>query len=224
MIKIQKTKQPQILADNAVSWTKEYLSYINTNQKPPDDVAHRYKHRDIKSALETETHGKCAYCESKLKHIEYADIEHILPKTKTARPDLYVDWSNLTLSCEICNRTNKKDYYDPKLPLINPYIDEPHDHFLFLGPIITAKANDNRAFTTDLVLKLNREALVLQRNERLAAINKMYFSWETQNNQTIKDILKQELLNECTPDKEYSAFVKEFLIAKGFIFPDKATE
>lgn len=156
-----------------------------------------------------------------MKHIEYADIEHILPKKKTARPDLYVAWENLTLSCEICNRTNKKDYYDPKLPLINPYKDEPNEHFLFLGPILTAKPNDERAFTTDLVLQLNREALVLKRNERLSSINKMYYAWENQVNPTIKNVLAQELINECAPDKEYSAFVKEFLSAKGFVFNTK---
>lgn len=216
MIKIQKIDRPQILTDNASAWTNEYLSYINANKTPPNNVAHRYNHKDIKSALEKETYGKCAYCESKIKHVEYGDIEHILPKNKSARPDLYVDWNNLTLSCEICNRTNKKEYYDPSLPLINPYIDNPIDHFLFLGPILTSKPNDNRAFTTDLVLKLNRDALILKRNERITAINQMFYTWENEKNQTIKNVLAQELKNECAADKEYSAFVKAFLTSKGF--------
>ena len=50
------------------------------------------------SAPIDETHGKCAYCESKIKHIDYGDIEHILPKNKNARPDLCYF---CTKSCEI---------------------------------------------------------------------------------------------------------------------------
>lgn len=216
MIKLQKIDKPQILIDNATTWTNEYLSYIDADKEPPNNVAHHYNHEEIKSTLEKETFGKCAYCESKLKHIEYGDIEHILPKNKSARPDLYVDWNNLTLSCEVCNRTNKKDYYDKKLPLINPYIDNPIDHFLFLGPILSSRPNNQRAFTTELTLGLNRNELVVKRNERISSINILFYTWENEKNQTIKNVLAQELINECAADKEYSAFVKAFLVSKGF--------
>lgn len=140
----------------------------------------------------------------------------ILPKKKTARPDLYVEWSNLTLACEVCNRTYKKDYYDPQNPLVNPYVDDPNDFFLFLGTIISTKNNNSRGFATENILGLNRSDLVVRRNERLQSISKLLFSWEQATSPTIKEILANELKKECAPDKEYSAFVKHFLIAKGF--------
>lgn len=216
MIKLSKGKKPKILVDNAAQWTKEYVGCLNANQKPSDTIAQRYKHADIKDALEKETYGKCAYCESKIKHIEYGDIEHILPKKKCARPDLYVEWSNLTLACEVCNRTNKKDYYDPQMPLVNPYDDDPEDYFLFMGAMISSKDNNPRGFVTENKLDLNRSDLVVRRNERLQSVSKLLFTWSQTLNPTIKDVLANELKKECAPDKEYSAFVRHFIVAKGF--------
>lgn len=115
MRKIKKTPKPQVLIDHAKEWTTEYCACLNAGNKPSDTVANRYNHPEIKTALEKETHEKCAYCESKIKHISYGDIEHILPKNRDARPNLYVEWANLTLSCEQCNRSGKRTYYNPKL-------------------------------------------------------------------------------------------------------------
>ena len=35
---------------------------------------------DVKAAIVTAQHGKCAFCESKLKHVMFGDIEHYRPK------------------------------------------------------------------------------------------------------------------------------------------------
>lgn len=137
-------------------------------------------------------------------------------KNKDARPELYVDWNNLTLACEICNRTCKKDYYDPNVPLVNPYIDDPNDFFLFLGTIISSKNNNSRGFVTEKTLALNRSDLVVRRNERLQSISNLFVLWEQTQDPALKNTLANELLKECAQDKEYSAFVKHFLIAKGF--------
>lgn len=91
MRKIKKLQKPQILINNAARWTQEYCSCLASGTKPSDEIASRYKEPTIKATLEKETHNKCAYCESKIKHITYGDIEHILPKNKDARPDLYVE-------------------------------------------------------------------------------------------------------------------------------------
>lgn len=216
MIKLFKGIKPKILEDNAELWTAEYVKCLDSGAKPSEVIAHRYNHTDIKDALERETNGKCAYCESKIKHIEYGDIEHILPKIKSARPDLYVDWDNLTLACEVCNRTYKRDYYDSKNPLVNPYLDNPDEYFLFIGPMITARNNNKRGFLTEETIALNRSELIVRRSERLSSINSLLFSWEHQTNVAIKNVLADQLKTECAADKEYSAFVKQFLIDKGF--------
>lgn len=168
MIKIKKLPKPQILIDNAAEWTQQYCSQIDLGEKPNDDLALKYNNPIIKDTLEKETHGKCAYCESKIKHVSYGDIEHIFPKTK--RPDLYVEWDNLTLACEQCNRSGKRTYYDPKLPLINPYIDHPEVHLQDIGPLIMPVLYDERADITEKVLKLNRPALVERRTEKYSQL------------------------------------------------------
>ena len=155
------------------------------------------------------------YCESKIKHVEFGDIEHILPKNRNARPDLYVEWENLTLACEICNRKNKKDYYNPQQLLVNPYIDNPEDYFMFLGPFVTDK-NNLRGKITKCILDLNRGDLIERRKERIESVERLYNLWYEQNDSSIKKILAGELRKECLPDKEYSAFVRHFLISKGF--------
>lgn len=216
MIKLSKLSKPQILVDHASEWTKEYCDCLSNGVKPSSEIANRYNDQEIKSALEMETNGKCAYCESKIKHISYGDIEHILPKNANARPDLYVEWTNLTLACEQCNRSGKRQYYDPAKPLINPYQDNPDDHFQVLGPMMYYQPGDDRAFITENTLKMNRPELITRRSERISSVAQLLFSWESTTEGTIKDILADQLRQEFNPDKEYSCIVKYFLIARGF--------
>ena len=39
-----------------------------------------YGHPNIKEKLKTTQHGKCAFCESNITHIDYGDVEHFRPK------------------------------------------------------------------------------------------------------------------------------------------------
>ena len=65
MIKINKGTKPKILEDNAQQWTAEYLAALKQPPPVPSHIKSRYQNSEIKDALEKETHGKCAYCESK---------------------------------------------------------------------------------------------------------------------------------------------------------------
>lgn len=216
MRKLKKNPKPQILVDNAERWTEEYCSYLKEGKEPTNEVATRYRHPDIKQELEKETYGKCAYCESKIKHISYGDIEHILPKNANARPDLYVDWDNLTLSCEQCNRSGKRTYYEPKMPLINPYMDEPWDYFKDIGPLVMPALGNDRAIITEKILKLNRVALVEQRMERINSVEILLQSWAKEQNFTLKNLLSEQLHNEYSEGREFSSTIKSFLMMNGF--------
>lgn len=216
MRKIRKLKKPQILVINATKWTQEYCSCLSAGQKPSDKIATRYQDSTIKTTLEQETHEKCVHCESKIKHISYGDIEHILPKNKDARPDLYVEWDNLTLACEQCNRSGKRVYYNPQLPLINPYVDNPENHFNDIGPLIMPIPGDDRAYVTRNVLKLNRAPLVERRTERIISVEALLNSWTKEQNAIVKDILEQQLHNEYAEEKEFSSTIKSYLKANGF--------
>lgn len=216
MIKICKTAKPQILIDNASTWTKEYCDCLNAGKEPSAEIKHRYNNIDIKQALEEETHGKCAYCESKIKHVSYGDIEHILPKNKNARPELYVEWDNLTLACEQCNRAGKGTYYDPNLPLINPYVDTPDDYLKDFGPLIMPRPGSDRGIVTEKILKLNRGALIEQRTDKINSIETLLQIWAKETNPTLKKLFEEELHNEYSSKKEFSSTVKNFLKENGF--------
>lgn len=113
-----------------------------------------YMDTSIRKALVKLFHGKCAYCESLIQHVEIGDLEHYRPKSSvigadgTHHPDHYFwlanDWDNLLISCTRCNRKHKNELLDGKYA-----ISGKGDHFPILNeenraPILTTgKALDN---------------------------------------------------------------------------------
>jgi uncharacterized protein (TIGR02646 family) len=84
-----------------------------------------YCHEDVKQALITAQHGKCAFCERMIH--DDGDVEHFRPKAaccqgpraKMLRPGYYwlaYDWDNLLLSCSACNQRAKRNQF----PLVEP--------------------------------------------------------------------------------------------------------
>jgi len=217
MVRIIKGEQPKVLADNADKWKKEYLSCIDAGKKPSKRLASAYNHPTIKKALEDETHGKCAYCESKITHIDHGDIEHILPKNKNARPDLCYEWSNLTLACTKCNQSGKGDYYNKECLLINPYNDDPDVHFVPFGSLVLPFAGDERAEVTENRLGLNRERLLERRKERIDMLMALLKMWKTTApSSPMKSIIEGQLHNEYDNSKEFSFTVRGLLAAQKF--------
>lgn len=86
-----------------------------------------YGHESVKDALIISQHDKCCFCESKVTHISYGDVEHFRPKGGVKQVDtdpmeypgyywLAYTWSNLFFSCQICNQRFKGNLF----PLENP--------------------------------------------------------------------------------------------------------
>lgn len=146
MIKLNKLPEPTILENNKGVWTQQYLNCVQRGQKAPDFLKYKYREEDIKATLIEETHSKCVYCESKMLHVTFGEIDHILPYSKL--PELIFEWENLTLSCPRCNNS-KRAYYDPNWPLINPYLDDPKLHFIFFGPMLFSLPGKKRAWLTE---------------------------------------------------------------------------
>ncbi|NIJ16357.1 HNH endonuclease [Sphingobium vermicomposti] len=74
-----------------------------------------YKGADVRLALETLFHGKCAYCEAPYAAMMPVDIEHYRPKGAVAEDDthegywwLAMAWDNLLPSCIDCNRKREQ--------------------------------------------------------------------------------------------------------------------
>lgn len=215
MIKLSKLDEPDILKANAQKWTQEYLQLIANGQTIPDAVKKRYSSPEIKMKLLQETNEKCAYCESKFTHICPGDIEHILPKNKDAHPELFVTWSNLTMSCESCNRSGKKTYNNDNEPLLNPYTDEIDKEIFCAGPMIFSQAGSRKGKISIDVLKLNRVELLERRIESLKKIDLLRMKYEEEKNEDYKNILFEEIREEVGIQKEYSFVLTKFCESVG---------
>lgn len=211
MIKLTKSAKPQILITNEQAWTTEYTTLLGANADIPKTLLGRYKHPDIKNQLIVDNGGKCSYCESKVLHISYGDVEHILPKSR--RPELIFDWDNLTLACSICN-TNKLDYYNPGNDLLNPYIDEPTEHLMTLGASIFPISLSPRGALTHDTLELNRMALVERREEKLKNLKLLIHCWENETDQVKKSTWEDQIKKELEIDKEYILVSKNYVNEK----------
>ncbi|MGH1286379.1 hypothetical protein [Bacillus toyonensis] len=159
MIHIKRLITPNCLLEDGISdgsLETERAKHHYTSGKPGGFDFLVYK--NVKSELTEMFSGKCAYCESRIEHVQYMHIEHYRPKgyvegeTKGS-PGYYwlgSKWENLLLACEICNGTEFKGNHfplkDPKKRvkshlgniyqeeplLINPCEEEhPEDHFIF---------------------------------------------------------------------------------------------
>jgi hypothetical protein len=108
--------------------------------------------------------GKCAYCEARVLHVAWGDVEHYRPKRAVLEDDthpsyywLAYDTGNLLPCCPKCNEARGKQThfpikaggqraYDPgadldqELPLIlHPYrVDHPEQHLAFVPGNVTA--------------------------------------------------------------------------------------
>jgi len=205
MIKINKGNQPAVLVANAEQWRQEIAEKIRAGEDISASLKSRYNNPEIKEAIVTETNGKCAYCESKVRHIAPGDIEHIVPKS--VEPDLWFEWTNLTLACPICN--NKKR---ANVGLVDPHLDEPSEHFWFVGSTVFPKSDSAKGILTVTTLGLNRSDLLDRRHDRILRLGQLVNTAATQNNQQVKQILQEDLIeNETKDDCEYAAMSRAFV-------------
>ena len=202
MIRLEKGDAPAVLFRNAAPWTAAVVAKVRSGKTPTRTEKGRYNHAEIKEALLAETHRKCAYCESKLRHVTYGDIEHVVPKTDD--PSRWFDWANLTLACDVCN-TNKDDAPGTGDAFIDPYAVDPEDHFWQMGPLVYPKPGCEAAALTERLLKLNRADLVERRKKRQDHLMKMLEVVERCGNPQLKDLLWEEFSAESDAENEYAA-------------------
>lgn len=198
MIQLEKKEEPKLLSKNKDEWTDDYIKWIKDKQLPKT-VKKRYNKDDIKEKLKEETNSKCAYCESRISDVAYENIEHIKPKSKY--PGHFADWNNLTLVCPKCNN-EKSDEYNENCPPINPYNEDPSNHFKIAGPMMNYKSNRGR-YTREL-LKLNRIPLIQSRIRAINRVEKMINSIRNSSSYEECIGLIKELERLISRDKEYT--------------------
>jgi len=195
VIKIDKPRQaPKVLRDkskkkrrvNCNLYTRNKAAYDKGEKKFEFD-SKIYGHKKVKKELIETQHDKCCFCESKITHISYGDVEHFrpkggfrqTPKSPLGKPGYYwlaYEWSNLFLSCQLCNQRFKKNLFPLKKPsdrakshhddiksekpmFISP-ADNPEQYIAFRQEIAYAIDDNPRGKATIEALGLNRDKLV----------------------------------------------------------------
>lgn len=157
-------------------WTRDLRTATSARQI--ERAVSKYRHKQIKSALVEMFRGKCAYCESKILHVDYAHIEHFRPKANAAFWGLVFEWENLFLSCAVCNGPSFKGDRFPDAasggPPINPCDDLPDAHLAFnfdpVTKVSTVCPRTARGKITVDLFGLNRPDLREYRSRILAMI------------------------------------------------------
>ncbi|TXI03266.1 HNH endonuclease [Pseudomonas sp. B22(2017)] len=217
MIKLTKLPTPDVLVNNGAAWTATLLAKLAAGEKPTPHENSRFRHKDIKSTLEQETHGKCAYCESKLKHIHHGDVEHIYPKSLD--PAKQFEWENLTLSCEVCNQN--KSNLDPLVEMIiDPYVKNPKEHICFIGAL-AYPAGTPDGISSIQILDLNRPELVIMRNETISRVMSIFDMLLRRDLPLVarKAILNDFKTKELSANAQYSAVINSIFDSMSIRLP-----
>jgi uncharacterized protein (TIGR02646 family) len=206
VIIIVRVPKPTILLRKEAEWRNALLQARTRVER--ERALERYNHRQVRMALEAMFDGKCAYCESKIKHVTFTHIEHYRPKSRF--PEYAFDWDNLLLACGRCNEPPYKGDQFPDQteggPLINPCTDDPGDHFLFhYDPrihVASVYGKTERGETTERLLGLNRADLRAYRSEQIRRL--AYLKAKARTDAEAAQLL-QEVLQD---DAEYAAFAR----------------
>lgn len=167
----------------------------------PAALSTNYRDPQCKASLQAASYGKCAYCESKVSHVYWGDIEHIRPKAKF--PALEFEWSNLGYVCAKCNNA-KSDVWSELTPLIDPYVDDPSEHLCALGAALHQKNGSERGELTIRTADLNRGGLLEQRKKRMDQIIALVDRAKRTVSPEIAAALNEELVKEIGDDREYA--------------------
>jgi len=181
-----------------------------------------YGHAEVKRALRRAQHDKCGFCESKVSHVAFGDVEHFRPKAAYRGREgdpltspgyfwLAYEWTNLLFACEPCNQRHKGSLFpvadeatrahspsDPitrESPLfIDPGSEDPTLHIGFREEFPYAIGGGTRGESTWRSLGLDRPALLERRREHL---------------QRVRSLRKAVRLLKRNTDKESRALVRE---------------
>jgi hypothetical protein len=121
--------------------------------------------RQLRDAVRARAGGKCEYC--RVPEAFYQEpfwIDHIIAEQHGGQ----TIFENLAFACMRCNRhkgpnlSGRDPLTDSVAILFNPRTDVWHDHFKWLGPMLTGKTPGGRA--TIIVLDINNRFRVATRS------------------------------------------------------------
>lgn len=209
MIRIDRpVKIPSVLLSKGVAATAEHCAAFDAAAGLYQSGTLRFKfdksiygHPSVKSSLRAAQHDKCAFCEAKVSHIAYGDVEHFRPKggwqqginDDLRQPGYYwlaYEWTNLLFCCQLCNQQGKKNLFPLQRPstrpkchrdnlasesplLIDPAAEDPQRHIGFRSEVAYPIRRSKRAKTSIEAFRLNRPALIEQRRDYLIPFQRL---------------------------------------------------
>ena len=240
MIQIKKPKPPKILQSKGKAKQKEFCQAYDKGIREFDfDEEKIYNDTVVKETLIKAQHGKCCYCESKFTANSPGDVEHFRPKTayqqkkgeKLVKPAYYwlaFEWKNLFFSCEVCNRSHKKNLFPLQNPtnratshnndinqeellFIHPENDNPEAFISFRGVIIFSIDGNQRGIETIKGTGLDRIELEEKRRRHLELLQSLY-EVANANPELPTSKRAMEKLKKCaSKESEFSSMVKAAL-------------
>lgn len=213
MIKLVKGDIPAYLSDEKVKSLIE--RYVATKSSV-------WLRKGITVPLKSTSFGKCAYCEKKVDgNGSYMEVDHFKYKDKYS--DLIVDWNNLIPSCKQCN--TKKGRIDvEEQSIVNPYVDNPSQHFNYKSLRIIGITDKGRESVEIFGYNLSdvdaRKArlIILEKIDDMLEKGIEYYELYINSGKAKKIYLTKAknviggLLSLCQPDAEYSAITSTLLL------------
>lgn len=173
-------------------------------ERPPcpdlASLATNYKVSVNKQALMNASQSKCMYCESRVTHIYFGDVEHIRPKDRF--PELEYEWENLGFVCAKCNNSKRNKWFD-KTPFIDPYSEDPSDGIAALGQWLFSRPGSDRGRVTVHEIQLNRPELLERRLEKLHRIQEILDLIAEAPNNAVRKALSSRIEAELDSGAEY---------------------
>lgn len=204
MIRIQKpATAPAILRNRGAQATAALRDLFDSGTMPSEFDSGIYGAASVKNALRRAQHEKCAFCESPVTHVSYGDVEHLRPKAAVVQNDgdalerpgyywLAYDWSNLFLSCQLCNQRFKRNLYPLRNPLnrvrshhdhahlgaegpllIDPSLIDPEQHIHWREELPQPAPGSDQGQPTITIVGLDREELVRVRRAYLRTLHQL---------------------------------------------------
>ena len=254
MILVEKPAAPQRLSDgklrtkcDCAAFEADPDSYMR-GEKTFNFTSRIYSHPTVKDALRDAQHRKCCFCESILEANAPADIEHYRPKgyslqghnTQKIYPGYFwlaYDWDNLFYCCQVCNRSNKKNYFPlrdqnrrvrnhlgslaEEAPLVlNPGGPEnPRDHVHYRNDIAVGKTAAGK--TTVEIVDLNRLPLLETRLEYFNILERSFDIIrlsEDNDSEKLHNLVPKArtfLTSAGRPEAKFSAMASDYLDKAG---------
>ena len=241
MIRVQKPEQaPPILRERGQRTTEANQQAFENGQRTFDFDSSLYGAKSVKNALIKAQHGKCAFCESHIRHIDHGDVEHYRPKGGVRQNSndpleqpgyfwLAYAWENLFLACALCNQSFKKNLFPladstrrarshlddltaEEPMLIHPADEEPTALIGFREEIAFPIDDDPRARATIEVVGLNREELAEFRLDHLTPFRLLLQALPLLPADSVEALDIQALFEQAVlPRAQYSCMIRAFL-------------